>query len=242
MTIHENEIYIVSGGELLRTAPGFASPVWSRAGVVAGPPAIYGNSVVAVTDPPSSRGLHLTSFDRGSGDEVDRVALGFGGAGAGDLVDITLGGEQILVRTPWRIPTADGGSVSDAFVTYSVANDRVAGLACAGYLNFRVKAAVYNGGLVTCERDYEWLWWSGNRGLVIAQRSHSPDLFKDLVPPTVLGNIVYFGTWAADIQTNEILWRLPLEKVLFGVVPADRLLLVVDGKGNLHAFKSRVGS
>jgi hypothetical protein len=76
---------------------------------------------------------------------------------------------------------------------------------------------------------------------VIAQRSHSPDLFKDLVPPTVLGNIVYFGTWAADIQTNEILWRLPLRTVAFGVVPADRLLLVVEGD-TLHAFKSRIGS
>ena len=137
-------------------------------------------------------------------------------------------------RTPAR-------SASDSFVRYSFANSLVTDLGFDGLFAFRVKAAVYDGGLVSCEREDEWQWWKGNGGRVIAQRRYSPDLFKDLVPPTVLGNVVYFGTWAADIQTNEILWRLPLRTVAFGVVPADRLLLAVE-VDTLHAFKSRVGS
>ena len=54
----------------------------------------------------------------------------------------------------------------------------------------------------------------------------------------MLGDIVYFGTWAADIETGEILWKLPVQKPRFAAVPADELVLVVDGT-TLRAFRRR---
>ena len=109
-----------------------------------------------------------------------------------------------------------------------------------GFMDFRVAPAVYKGGLIACAGSDVWHWWLGDRGRVLAQRKLSPDLFERLVPATVIGNVAYFGTWAADVETGEILWRLPLRSVEFGAVPADRLVLIVDDK-TLRAYKSRVG-
>jgi hypothetical protein len=53
--------------------------------------------------------------------------------------------------------------------------------------------------------------------------------------------VAYFGSWAADVETGEILWRLPVRAVAFGAVPADRLVLVIDLKHALRAYRSRVG-
>jgi hypothetical protein len=237
MTVHENEVYLVSDGALHRTGPGFSSPIWSAGRRTVGPPTIYGHSVLAVTNDGSCH--RLTSFDRRTGEEVSMTRIS-ATEGRGGAVEITAGAEHLLVHTSWGVET-EGGRASDGFVNYAFANNLVTELDCQGFLSFRVKAAVYEGGLVTCENDSEWQWWKGDGGEVIAMRRYSPDLFKQLVPPTVVGNVVYFGTWAADIQTSEILWRLPLRAVAFGVVPADRLFLVIEDQ-TLHAFKSRVGS
>jgi hypothetical protein len=171
---------------------------------------------------------------------IDKTEIADASADASHQVDITAGADYLLVRTPWNM-RMERGTASDGFVSYEFDGNVVKALATQGFMNFRVKPAVYKGGLIACEQLAEWHWWRGGRGEVIARRQDSPDLFQDPVPPTVVGNVIYFGTWAADVDTGEILWRLPLRSVRFGVVPADRLLLAVEGGARLHAFKSRVG-
>jgi outer membrane protein assembly factor BamB len=241
MTVFEGEVYIAGGRGLIRASPGLKEPVWRSPGRYHGPPAIYGESVLAVYV--ERDGIPtLGSHHRGMGGLAAKAQLGMPAAAPaqGAAVDITAGADDILVRTPWPM-LMERGTASDAFVAYATEGNLLTALTAQGFMNFRVKAAVYKGGLIACESASEWHWWRGPKGQVIAEKSTAPDLFQGMVPPTVVGNVVYFGTWAADVETGEILWRLPMRAVRFGVVPLDRLFLVVDGEGNLHAFKSRVG-
>ncbi|HEX5136112.1 MAG TPA: PQQ-binding-like beta-propeller repeat protein [Planctomycetota bacterium] len=241
MTVSEGEMYIAGGGGLCRASPGLRDPLWSAPGSYSGPPAVYGDSVLAVLI--GRDGIPtLQCHHRGTGCVGSKAELGWPAANVsrGDDVDITAGAGDLLVRTSWPMRMQQG-TASDAFVGCTFEGNQLVRLATEGFMNFRVKAAVYKGGLITCEDSGAWCWWQGDKGQVVAERKTAPDLFRELLPPTVVGNIVYFGTWAADVETGEILWRLPLRGVRFGVVPLDRLLLVVDGEGNLQAFKSRVG-
>ena len=82
--------------------------------------------------------------------------------------------------------------------------------------------------------------WRKRRGLVLARKQWTPDLFQDMVAPTVLGDVAYFGTWAADVVTGEVLWRLPIRgRVLFPAVPADKIVVVIDESHTLRAYKER---
>ena len=57
----------------------------------------------------------------------------------------------------------------------------------------------------------------------------------------MLDDVAYFGKWAAELKSLEVLWRLPLRSVRYGAVPADRLILVLDGNGVLRGYRERVG-
>lgn len=241
MTVFEGEMYLAAGGALVRASPGLKDPLWSVPGTFHGPPAIYGDSVLAIEIDRHGIG-NLVSHDRRTGRMVAKTEIGMPALAGQQAapIDITAGADHLLVRPPWPI-RLERGTASDVFVSYGFEGNLLLNLEARSVMNFRVKAAVYKGGLIGCESEEEWHWWRGPTGQVIAHRKNAPDLFKELVAPTVVGNVVYFGTWAADVDTSEILWRLPVRSVRFGIVPADRLLLAVDGERKLHAFKSRVG-
>lgn len=238
LAVYENEVYVTGQHGLLRLAPGIKEPVWESRLGANGPVAIYGNSVLAVSE--RYNVPHVFSFDRRTGRELAKASLAGAAAHWSHPVDITAGADYLLVRTPWHMQM-ESGTASDGFFSYAFNGDLVTALATQGFMNFRVKPAVYKNGLIACEQNAEWHWWRGGRGEVIAERKLAPDLFEALVAPTVVGNVIYFGTWAADVETGEILWRLPLRSVRFGVVPADRLLLAVEDGARIHAFRSRVG-
>ena len=42
-----------------------------------------------------------------------------------------------------------------------------------------------------------------------------------------------------DIETREIVWRMPISFVTYAIVPADGLFLVVDSGRILRAFRGR---
>ena len=75
----------------------------------------------------------------------------------------------------------------------------------------------------------------------LATPKDNPDLFRPAVrvAPTALGDIVYFGTWAADIRTRHVLWRLPVKELYYPAVPLDRMVLVIDGNRRVRAFRPR---
>lgn len=89
--------------------------------------------------------------------------------------------------------------------------------------------------------ELTWGLLKGAKWALLARVGQQPELFTSLVPPTVVGDIVYFGNFAVDLATREILWRLPVKRVTFTAVPADRLVLVVDNGEVLRAFRERGG-
>ena len=88
-------------------------------------------------------------------------------------------------------------------------------------------------------RELRWARYRERKFYELTRVSAQPDLFRDRVSPTVLGDIVYFGSWAMDIETKEILWRLPFQDVTYPVVPADGLILVVESGNVLRTFRGR---
>ncbi|MHC4972140.1 MAG: outer membrane protein assembly factor BamB family protein [Planctomycetota bacterium] len=246
MVVIENEIFVVSNDELLRLAPGSGKyVVWRRAKQYRGPPAVFGECVLVLGHKRLNREPVATLYAlRRSDGTVASVArvLWYSSASPGitEQGGITVGSQYVVVEAP-RDLALEGSRARHAFVPYA-RNGRSVSLSDANaFMDFRIQPAAYKGGLITCEKATEWQWWVGKRGRVLAQHKFNPDLFAQLVPPTVMGDVAYFGTWAADVETGEILWRLPVRAVAFGAVPADRLVLVVDLQKTLRAFKSRVG-
>ncbi len=236
----KNEIYITCGPGLKRMASGMARPVWSSPDIE-GPVAVYGRSIVAL----KWNGGSLTSLSRltgqsrfGSSVRIRMSDLD-DGRGPGD---VALGAEKILLRPGGIMRTADSGYASHVFVSYRMDNGYVQLLKVQGLWSFKITPAVYDRGLLAYDGRNNWQLWKGGRGKTIASRKYSPDLFRGIVPATVLGQVAYFGTWAADMKTGEVLWRLPLAKVRFGAVPGDRIVIVVDERNILRAYRSRVGS
>lgn len=246
MVVIENEIFVVSDGEILRLAPGSGKyVVWRQAKQYRGPPAVFGECVLVLghkrRNQESVPTLYALRRSDGTVASVARVAWYRNASpGPAEQGGLTVGSQYVVVETP-RDLALEGVKARHAFLPYT-RNGRLVSLSNAnGFMDFRVQPAAYKGGLIACAEATEWQWWVGERGRVLAQRRYSPDLFAQLVPPTVIGDVAYFGTWAADVETGEILWRLPVRAVAFGAVPADRLVLVIDLQNTLRAFKSRVG-
>lgn len=238
MAVLENEIYMVAGGKLTRAAPGIKSRVWAVGRGILGMPAVYGDAVLVV----ERTGRLLTTaglraYSRREGRSLGACTIADMGPSTGPA-EITVGGKRILVRSPCEIRTTRGYA-THAFVTQQHDGEEIV-LKCEGLWSFRLRPAVYKDGLVSCDGK-EWQWWTDRGGFPLASRKTKPDLFDFPVPATVLGDVVYFGTWAADVETGEVLWRLPVGTVRFGAVPADRLVLVVHSGNVFAAYRSRVG-
>jgi len=246
MVVIGNEIFVVSNDELLRLAPGSGKyVVWRQSNRFRGPPAVFGDCVLVLGHKRGNREPvpTLYALRRSDGTVVSAARIAwYAGAGPGrdEQGGITVGTQYVLVETP-RDLALQGSHARHGFIPYERHGRLVSLKSADGFMDFRVQPAVYKGGLIACARDNEWQWWVGARGRVLAQRQFSPDLFAQLVPPTVMGDVAYFGSWAADVETSEILWRLPVRAVAFGAVPADRLVLVIDLKHAMRAYKSRVG-
>jgi len=246
MVVHDNEVYVVSHGSLLRVAPGAGRPVWAAFHKCRGTPAVYGNFVFVLGHSGrrrSRRGLSLFALERSTGRVAASVGVGsYAGGEPGFRArgGLTIGPTQILVRAPAGLKSTDGWA-THAFVPFH-ASAGAAGLReSTGLFSFGITPAVYRNGLLAAHKGREWHWWHDGQGEVLAEKKFTPDLFRDIVPATVLGDVAYFGSWAADVQSGEILWRLPLRTVRYGAVPADRLILVLDGWGVLHGYRERVG-
>jgi hypothetical protein len=249
--VHDNEVYCFLGSGLARLRPGSAFPVWilDRAHEevdpdFAGRPAIFGRFVfVAVMDTsPSRPTLHLHVYRRSNGERVARIEVcPASKRGSRPLLQLTVAGTTVHIGSTWPMRSSSGDS-THAMVPLRISDNAVVLNGEVGLWSYEVQPAHHPGGTVVLseiDKELRWARYRERKFYELTRVSAQPDLFRDRVSPTVLGDIVYFGSWAMDIETKEILWRLPFQDVSYPVVPADGLILVVESGNVLRAFRGR---
>ena len=247
--VFENEIYVIADGDLLRLRPRWKSPVWrSGNGTFLGRPALYGDAVYVVDEGRDRRSAHVSVYRRrGGGLVATKRAAPFDPATESNVpvaTRIVVTEKTVILRG--SVPfAAQEGHTSHVMIDRAGSGARLRiGTKPPGLMNFPVEPAPTPLGLlVLAKADITgWAFFVDDRRYrVFATDEDNPDLFEDerLVAPTVLGEIVYFGSWAADLRTRDILWRLPVTELSFPAVPLDRMVLVVDAKTKLRAFRAR---
>ncbi|MHC4940667.1 MAG: hypothetical protein ACYTHK_17130 [Planctomycetota bacterium] len=250
--IYENEIYAVADGNLIRLQPRRRSPVWTVGnGALRGRPALYGKRVYALgesTQPGSAPSMHVFVYERRGGRGVT-----FKNAAWYDKRDpphrsipggITVTRNTVIVRGPAALATTQGGA-THVMLDHLATDKRFRlGAEAPGLMNYPVEPAVTPLGVLVLAQAQSTGWAflrPERRYQVFATDEDNPDLFEPAVRvgPTVLGDIVYFGAWAADLRTRHVLWRLPVTQLSYPAVPLDRMVLVVDRHRFLRAFRGR---
>ena len=246
--VHDNEIYCLLGNRLARLRPGSNFPVWI-AGIddldpeVTGRPAIFGRFVfVAAMKVTRSRArLELFIYRRSDGRRVDLIRVCEAREAGKQALQLTVAGGTVYIGSRWAL-RSDGGNSTHAMVPLEISDTNVVQNGEIGLWSYEVPPAHHPSGTVVLARfDHELRWarYRERKYFELTRKSAQPDLFKDRVSPTVLGDVVYFGSWAMDIETKEILWRLPFQNVTYPVVAADGLILVVESAKVLRAFRGR---
>jgi len=255
VVVFEGEVYVLYGmnrDHLAKLYAGRREPEWDRApvdGVFCGRPAIYGDFlyelVVRVAPDTGTWCLYLDPMRRetGAGQGCPRLAW-FAGDDmppADAAAEITVGPETLVASAPARL-AATGGSCRELIVACRSPATAPAVLdEQLGLFDLATSPAVTSRGMlaIVLGSPPYWALSTAGKGLQLAEAGTQPDLFHCKVAPTVLGDVVYFGTWAADLATHRILWRLPQEVVRYPLVPADGLVVAVDGDGRVHAMRAR---
>lgn len=235
-----SRVYVVNDGQLECYQAGRASPRWRCGSDLCGRPAVYGPAVYAVGHrqqsgyPPE---LMLYAFDRTSGTRKAQTACGFYAKDSSSApipsarFTITIGAGRAFVHPP-RALAARSGAYALASIDHAVRDGTVV-FSNARLVDYETTPSVHRYGHVAARSDKGAIVWSfivGGRVYRIADSRTHPRLLARRVPPVVLGDVVYFGHWACDIRSQEILWKLPRARVTLPVAPADGLVLLVTGK------------
>jgi outer membrane protein assembly factor BamB len=246
--IAEGDVWFIAGGALQQLPLRKRTPKVVALDDFRGRPAVSGDLVFALRHgevPGYEPSLHLSVYDRRTHECLARpnVAWYAGGLPGSDAdARITVTPTEICVEGPAPFKSTDG-QATWAILSFRLENGRIAFPEPAGLSDFLVPPSAHAQGLLALGggEDVQWHLWKPDekgrmRGAVLAEAKDRPDLFRHRLPATVVGGIAYFGSWAADFETGDILWYLPVEDPQFAAVPADRLVLVVDGT-TLVAFR-----
>ncbi|MHC4933789.1 MAG: PQQ-binding-like beta-propeller repeat protein [Planctomycetota bacterium] len=247
--VWDGEIYVVNSERLERLRLGRNSPVWTVGREMRGRPAVYGNEVYVLghmEQPGYYPFVQLFAFDRKSGAPRAMSRLGQyvkaekGIAGPTEVAEISVTEESVFVRTPRPLASKRGGA-SHAAAPRAMKDGK---LELEGSLLYEYETlpSAHATGAICRSQEKEgpsWGRWTQKGVHPIASKERHPELFKDRIAAAVLGDIVYFGSWAADIRTGQIVWRLDGAVVSLPVVPVDRMVLVVDNRRALRAFGER---
>jgi hypothetical protein len=266
-TVHDNEIYCCYGNELARIRPGASRPAWtmplrdtarllaSTPVRFAARPAILGPYVFAAwhteeTDGAPVCDLGFSVFRRSDGERLlaHRICGVERPPDVPPDLQLTLAASRVFLSSGWHMPT-ERGPANQVMIPMDIAGGRVRETGTQGFWSCSVPAALHPrlgalllsppGGTMTPAAGLQLCLERDGQLYLLTEEAEQADLFRDRVSPTVLGDIVYFGSWAADLETGEILWRLPLaDRATHPMVPADGLVLVVDG-ATLRAFRGR---
>jgi len=238
---YRNEVYLVLDGRLLMVRIGSSSPDWQQEGSFRNRPAIRGDRLFVVERGAVAAGIAVLS--RRTGDLLGRteVAPLAGKAADGAPARILAREDSLEIRGPAPF-RGEVGAWTDAEVP--MRTDPRGGVAFdeTRLRNHLCAPVLHAGRLLVQDRVEErvsWMLWSKEGGHRLAAREEQPDFFEDSFPPVVLGGVAYFGRWAADLETREVLWRLPVGRLRYPPTPADRLLVVAPEDRTVRAFRER---
>ncbi|MHC4973370.1 MAG: hypothetical protein ACYTG3_13665 [Planctomycetota bacterium] len=232
------EIYLTAPGGLLRLRAGARKPAWQVAGDYVGDPAAYGDYVYAMRR--DGGRLELVLHARSDGQQAKLVDLAGAPSGRGGRVVVTetmLGARIPGSPSTWAIVQCKRDGKGPPELTYS----RNQTLGCEPSTGRTVFLAL-------ARKPPTWCYVSSKRKLMpLFNLKARPKLAMSGVPPISLNwPTICFGTWAGNIHSMRILWRLderPEIKALkdgvrFHAVPArhERLLLVARDGRSLHAI------
>jgi outer membrane protein assembly factor BamB len=248
--VWDGEIYVVQAEKLEKYRVGRPKPVWIRGHSLRGPPAVFGQVVYASghEDVPGYYPfIHIYGFDRRTGNPFTRGRVAQYATEADRLpgpdrtIELTIGEDFAYVRPPRPM-----GNAKEPFAYARVEHLRKGETVTFGRVGLIAAdvppTGVPGGALVrTTEKGVmTWEKRTAEHYHPVANSRRNPDLLARRIPAVSLGDVCYFGSWAADIATGDVLWRLPPEvTVTRPVVPADGLVLVLDGPQVLRAFAPR---
>jgi len=246
----DDEVYVIKNGAyLVRLQPRKREPVWTTRDRYdfAGTPAACGAHVFALHHAETAGyapSLHLVTFRRETGSVTGRTNVAW--YQSKDLPSDTTGAsisimaDEVFVTSSAPLRSNAGGrsyaSLPCILGPESVRfEDRVGLQQIVAPPSWSPTGSLY---LIQDERGLAWDVQVKDKIFRLTDQSDQPDLVRHRLPATVFGRVAYFGWWAADLETKEVLWRLPVANPRFAVVPADRMALVVDGE-NLRAFREK---
>jgi len=243
--VYEGEIYLPTAAGLQRLRAGSKTPVWTAKGDYCGEPAVLGAHVYALRRA-ADGAVTLVAHDRKDGAVAAECALGAATKRGGRVV---VGSQAAAVLLP---PDADG-----LWVLLSRKLEReTPQLAVDRREKLLTQPVALDGAFLAMTEQGAWalLLVGKKRGaLVLATKAKRPDLVTGSASATNLGGTSLFGSWAARVRSNRIVWHLDERKderafakgVRWGAVPAGhRRLLVVprDGKSVLAVVPEEMGS
>jgi hypothetical protein len=257
----DNEVYARLGGSVFRIRPGDLAHVWRQEGSssvswarpnAVGCPAVRGRHVFQVfvdhSNAPTKGArqlrLRIVAIRRSDGTLAGErvIAEAWARFDHVDPVALTVDADRLSVRWAHGFPMKGRRNATHVIVPWS---ETPSGVSLAGELRFGnfVYEPVHHrlGWIVLLDEPGKYVWGllRGDDLYGLVSVRQQPHLFRTPARPVILGDVAYFGAWAADLETRRILWKLPVESVTYGAVPADGLVLVVEGGKVLRAFRSR---
>lgn len=243
--VWEGEIYVINGGALERHRVGVHKPRWSTGSGLRGRPALFGDHVY-VCGHRQATGYepHVELFvhARKDGELVSAGKVAWYHGRSGDLpgpfatFEITVAPDKVLIMPPRPLASVNGAC------TCGILPRNGTRLGEVGLRNFDLVPSLHRRGVIATSTEAGEIKWEllfEQRVQPIASSKRHPHLMQRRLPAAVLGDVVYFGNWAADIASGDVLWAIEDLDVDATPVPADGMVLLVDRSGILHAYEGK---
>jgi len=229
--IHLGEIYVTTAGGLHRLRQGRNRPAWTAPGLYEGEPAVFGDHVYALRRSAAGE-LQLVILERRDAKEAGVADLGDSG-GTGGAVAVSEGLAAAQVGDRWVFLAMAGPPPALRLL-------RAETLKTAPLLGPALAMAFSSADAWVLIRDGK------QQVQTFLPAKVRPDLATGIAAPVGMGEVVCFGTWAGDINANEVLWHLgerPAVKQLakgvgFPPVPCgdERMIVVAEDRKSVHCM------
>ncbi len=219
----DGEIYLPTKKGLLRLRAGSKRPAWTTSGKYRGEPAIYRDHVYALRNVGET--LQLVMHRRTDGVAVAECDVG-SAARTGGRVVVADGIAAVLLppheRQIWSLVQIDGKTLKPARKKTLLTEPM-------GGKNM----------LLALSDKSVWTIIRLKKDVPLVSKKRRPDLVVGAPSGVFLNKIVCFGTWAANVNANRILWHVNERKdttefkngLHFAAVPAGHELLLMVPRG-----------